>query len=46
VPLELRTSQFMVRFAYASGKSTADYTTTLSVAKPGWHIDDVAIVAK
>ena len=44
VPVELRTSQFMVRFAYASGKSTAD--NALAVAKPGWHIDDVAVVVK
>ena len=46
VPVALRTSQFMVRFAYASGKSTADTTTALATAKPGWHVDDVAIVVK
>ncbi len=44
VPAALRTRQFMVRFAYSSGKSTAD--NALVVKKPGWHIDDVAIVAR
>ncbi len=44
VPVALRTNQFMVRFAYSTGKSTAD--NALAAAKPGWHIDDVAIVAK
>jgi hypothetical protein len=46
VPPALRTSQFMVRFAYASGKSTADTLMALATAKPGWHVDDVAIVVK
>jgi hypothetical protein len=46
VPVALRTSQFMVRFAYASGKSTADTKMDLATAKPGWHVDDVAIVVK
>ncbi len=46
VPPALRTNQFVFRFAYASGKSTADTATALSVSKPGWHVDDVAVVVK
>jgi hypothetical protein len=48
VPAALRTSQFMVRFAYASGvsSSTSDPDASKAHTGPGWHVDDVAVTAQ
>ena len=48
VPPALRTNKFRVRFAYASGVSyaTTDPATSQLHTAPGWHIDDVQIVAQ
>lgn len=47
IPKELRTSQLMVRFAYASGvsKATTSQTPTSTYVRPGWYLDGVAITA-
>jgi hypothetical protein len=48
VPAALRTSQFMVRFAYASGvsSSTSDPDASKAHTGPGWHLDDVVVSAR
>jgi hypothetical protein len=48
VPAALRTSQFMVRFAYASGVSSSTSNPDASRAStgPGWHVDDVVVTAQ
>ncbi len=48
IPAALRTSKFMIRFAYAAGVSyptTSQSTSRLHTAA-GWHVDDVQIVAQ
>ena len=50
VPIDaaLLTSQFRVRFAFASGVSsqTTDADTSMANDPPGWYVDDVAISAE
>ena len=47
VPAALRTSQFRIRFAYASGVSfaTTDPATSRLHTAAGWHVDDVQVIA-
>jgi hypothetical protein len=48
VPAALRTSQFMIRFAYGAGVSSATSDPNASKAHtgPGWHVDDIAVTAQ
>jgi hypothetical protein len=48
VPAALRTSQFMIRFAYGAGVSSATSDPDASKAHtgPGWHVDDVVVSAQ
>jgi hypothetical protein len=48
VPAALRTSHFMIRFAYGAGVSSATSDSDASKAHtgPGWHVDDVAASAQ
>jgi hypothetical protein len=46
VPRAFRTAAFAVRFLYATGVSyrTTNQNTSMLNARPGWYIDDAAVV--
>ncbi len=48
IPNALKTAAFQVRFAYASGVSSAtdDQSIAMSYTRPGWYIDDLRFVAQ